>query len=90
VLEEQGYITIGDKGIVYHSDYVSSQLDQLEMKKMGAEATYGALIFQGLAAVAEAPEVMGVAGNELSKKMKSVLRKEGSIDKKEGRIIKEK
>jgi len=63
VLEEQGYITIGDKGIVYHSDYVNSQLDQLEMKKMGAEATYGVLIFQGLAAAAAAaPEVVGAAG----------------------------
>jgi len=30
------------------------------MKKMGAEATYGALIFQGLAAAA--PEVVGAAG----------------------------
>gem|GEM_PF-3458905 len=60
MLEEQGYITIGDKGIVYHSDCISSQLDQLKMKKMGAEATYGALIFQGLAAAA--PEVVGAAG----------------------------
>ena len=60
MLEEQGYITIGDKGIVYHSDCISSQLDQLIMKKMGAEATYGALIFQGLAAAA--PEVVGAAG----------------------------
>ena len=38
VLEEQGYITIVDGGIVYHSDYINSQLDQLEIKKMGAEA----------------------------------------------------